>query len=198
MQKIFESRYFSNFSINDDSLYKVKSQSIELVKEQRKPYNTTIFLSHKHDDLEDLKDIIGFLQSRYGVEVYIDSKDPQMPHKTSGETATRIKSIIDKCDRFILLATEGAIDSKWCNWELGFGDAKKYRSKIALFPIKPKDSYDYQYKGNEYLEIYPHIIYYDGSEKYNDGTYVKQGFYVGYLKEDGLTTNITPLETWLK
>ena len=87
---------------------------------------TTVFISHKHDDLEDLKGILGFLQQTYGVKVYIDSQDPTMPKITSAETALNIKKRIDQCDKFILLATNGAIESKWCNWELGYGDARKF------------------------------------------------------------------------
>ena len=81
---------------------------------------------------------MGFLEDEYKVKVYIDSKDSSMPITTSAETAINLKDRIRKCDRFILLATNGAIESKWCNWELGFGDANKYPDKIAIFPLKPK------------------------------------------------------------
>ena len=75
-----------------------------------------------------------------------------------------------------MLATEDAIASKWCNWELGFGDAEKYlTNKIAIFPIKKigKD-----FSGNEYLKIYPHILKdssvvsdkYEWKIKYPDGS----------------------------
>lgn len=40
---------------------------------------TTVFISHKHDDLEDLKGLLGFLEKEYCVKVYIDSRDPSMP-----------------------------------------------------------------------------------------------------------------------
>ena len=107
----------------------------------------TVFISHKHDDLEELRDIIGFLETQYNVKTYIDSKDPTMPVKTNGETAKRIKERIVQCDKFILLATNGAIESKWCNWELGYGDGQKYDKKcIALFPINDTIG---DYKGNE-------------------------------------------------
>lgn len=53
-----------------------------------------------------------------------------MPQVTSGETAIRIKDRIDKCDKFILLATDKAVESKWCNWELGYGDAKNIQGEI--------------------------------------------------------------------
>ena len=60
-----------------------------------------------------------------------------MPARTCGRTAENIKEKIKKYDKFILVATEGAIASKWCNWESGFGDVQKFAyGKIALFPIR--------------------------------------------------------------
>lgn len=48
-------------------------------------------------------------------------------------------NIIKKCDNFILLTTDDAIESKWCNWELEYGDANKFRDRIALFPLNDKE-----------------------------------------------------------
>ena len=98
---------------------------------------TTVFISHKHDDFNDLKGLLGFLEKQYGVKVYIDSKDSSMPKITSAQTAINIRERIKSCDKFILLATNGVIESKWCNWELGYGDAQKFKKHIALFQMKP-------------------------------------------------------------
>ena len=154
----------------------------------------TIFISHKHDDLEDLKGIIGFLERTYNVKCYIDSRDPAMPKITSGETATKIKERIKQCDKFILLASNGAIDSKWCNWELGYGDAQKFKDHIALFPFKRENE---NYDGYEYMEIYPHIVKYSGYETYTNGEKVKAGYYVCTIGKDRINL-ITPLESWLE
>lgn len=197
MKAIFESGEFRNYKINESQLSTKRSETRTFSAGGNFSYKTTVFLSHKHDDLEDLKDLIGFLSSNYSVDVYVDSRDPGMPKETSGETAKRIKDIINKCDKFILLAIDGAIESKWCNWELGYGDAKKYRDKIALFPIKPKGTYDWNYKGNEYMQIYPHIVNYNGTEMYRSGGYITAGYYVGYFDSEG-TRIITPLSEWLK
>ena len=156
---------------------------------------TTVFISHKHDDLEDLKGLLGMLQQKYGVKVYIDSQDPTMPKVTSKETAINIKKRIKQCDKFILLATNGAIESKWCNWELGYGDAEKYKENIVLFPMKPKGASDYEYKGSEYMSIYPFISYYNGTEKYTNGNDVPRGYYVTEVKNN--INHITPLSEWL-
>ena len=139
---------------------------------------TTVFVSHKHDELQDLKGVLGFLQTRYGVKTYIDSQDHTMPKVTSVTTAINLKERIKQCDKFILLATNAAIDSKWCNWELGYGDAQKYRDHIALFPLKPRGSLDCSYKGAEYFSIYPYVYYEDGTERYNDGSFIAKDYYV--------------------
>lgn len=138
---------------------------------------TTVFISHKHDELQDLKGVLGFLQKQYDVKVYIDSQDPSMPQITTAATAANLKAR-KKCDKFILLATNAAIGSKWCNWELGYGDAQKFKAHIALFPLKPKGSYDYLYKGAEYLSLYPYICYEDGTDKYDNGAYIQKGYYI--------------------
>lgn len=197
MRTIFERGYFQTHRIQDSQFSTVQNRAELLFENRIYSFKTKVFLSHKHSDLDELKDIIGFLQSKYNVDVYIDSMDKAMPTTTSGATATRIKSVIEKCDKFILLATNDAVESKWCNWELGFGDAQKFRDDIAILPIKEKGQYDFQYKGKEYMSIYPQIIYYDGSEQYTSGARVTPGFYYGYRDDKG-TINITPLNDWLK
>lgn len=166
-----------------------ESVSVHMDSTSWKP-KKNIFLSHKHDELEELKGMIGFLEHEYNVKVYIDSFDPGMPSVTSGETAIRIKKKIDECDKFILLATEKAIASKWCNWELGYGDCKKTISKVAVFPIKSKD---HAFTGNEYLQIYHHIVYEDGYSFYSNGSRIPKGYYIKYVN----TNIIAPLNDWL-
>ena len=117
--------------------------------------DTTIFLSHSHDDLRDgsVDKAIVFLR-KLGIKVYIDSHDASMPPFTNAETANKIKEAIISNKKFILLATNNSINSKWCNWELGFGDAKKYINGIALFPLADTP---FSWNGTEYLRIYPRI-----------------------------------------
>jgi len=138
-----------------------------------------VFISHKHTEEEyvyRLRDIL----KRYGFEGYVDWEDNGMPPMTSGETAKQIKDRIKKSKKFILIATEAAIESKWCNWEMGFADAHKYIDRIALFPIKA----DYgEYSGKEYLQIYPtlqisfsnSVRYFNYYIKYPDGKEITLG-----------------------
>lgn len=191
MRKISEQGIFNKYSqvnLNEsmDRVVKTFEQGTR---------RTTVFVSHKHADLEELKGLLGYLEQVYKVKVYIDSQDPNMPRVTNGDTAKRIKERITQCDKFILLATNGAIESKWCNWELGYGDSKKYLEHIALLPMKPKGALDKDYKGSEYMSIYPYIAYYEGYERYPNGMPIPTGYYVCW--GEGSNLKPTPLNEWL-
>jgi hypothetical protein len=124
---------------------------------------TSIFLSHSHHDSAYVQEVVVFLR-KMGVEVYVDWMDDSMPATTCGKTAALLKQKIKENDKFVFLATNKSIESKWCNWEIGFGDAYKYINKIAIFPLKDNDYTDWQ--GSEYLQIYPYIIESDYQSDY--------------------------------
>ncbi|WP_183573713.1 toll/interleukin-1 receptor domain-containing protein [Mucilaginibacter sp. X5P1] len=193
---IFERGHFSSRPVNESSinlsLREVRNFSAK-TESKTKP---TVFLSHKHDDLADLRGVIGELEN-IGAKIYIDSMDNKLPDQTCGDTAVRIKEVIKFCDKFILMATEKAIESYWCNWELGIGDTYKFMENIALLPIKEKGEYDYQYKGNEYLQIYPQIDYENGFGQYQDGRQIPAGYYISKPVNKNNVRIITPLGKWL-
>lgn len=199
MSNLFHRGDFSRYRINESELRKSLNESVNFSAENlRNSEKTTVFISHKHDDLEDLKGLIGFLQTEYNVKTYIDSNDVKMPKITSGETARRIKEKIKTCKKFILLATNAAIKSKWCNWELGFGDAlKSENNDIAILPMNDTNLFDLGYAGNEYMEIYPTIVYRDGTTKYrNSEKYIKKGLYVRTKNKNDESYSIELLEDW--
>ena len=153
-----------------------------------------IFLSHKHDEFSILQDVIAFLNNE-GVDVYVDWMDPSMPAYTNAETAHKLKQSIKVADKFILVATPNAINSKWCNWELGLGDAAKYIDNIALFPVN-RDSQSFY--GSEYLRIYPRIEFQNGTTKYVSGAYIPKGYYVIYPADKDGNSTLFSLKDWLK
>ena len=144
--------------------------------------NLSVFLSHKHNELEHLERVRSVLE-RLHTAVYVDWADPEMQHPTDRKTAKALKDKIKKYDKFIFIASDAAIHSGWCNWEVGYGDAQKYDTdKIAIFPIKQDNRI---WEGNEYLQLYPSIEY---------NTIIKV-FYVKYYFDNN---KIVPLFDWLK
>ena len=195
MKNIFERGTFSKYRVQ--SLLEACGP-VEIRHNDFAENKIAVFISHKHDDLEELKGIIGFLEKEYGVKCYIDSKDPSLPKTTSSETAKRIKQRIGECNKFILLATDKAIESKWCNWELGYGDAEKKIDNVAIFPIKEEGSLNAQYKGNEYMEIYPYVVERQQGDKYGSGELIDPGYYIRSKESDRSGFVIEPLDQWLK
>jgi hypothetical protein len=192
---IFERGHFktSNFVNLNESLLEARTFS-----KSRVEYKPTVFISHKHADLEDREELKGILEifNNLGAKVYIDSMDNKMPDETSGQTALRIKEVIKYTKKFVLVATEKAIESYWCNWELGIGDTHKYIENIAIIPIKEKGERDSQYKGNEYLQIYPTIEYYKTFTNIYGYRFV-EGYYVCKPKNEEGVSYITLLKEWI-
>lgn len=89
MRESFEQGEFSEYRINNLQKSRgVINESFAFFEEK-----VPVFISHKHDDLDDVKGIIGFLE-KFNVIAYIDSRDLSMPKITSGETAEKIKDRI--------------------------------------------------------------------------------------------------------
>jgi hypothetical protein len=142
---------------------------------------TSIFLSHSHTDKAVVEQAKIFFEN-LNISIYVDWADETMPEKANGVTATKIKSKIQSNDKFVLLATNAAVISKWCNWEVGIGDTYKLSNKkIALLPLSDNSG---TWQGNEYFQIYPRI---EKNPLYNDSYTV---FYPDGTFED--------LRTWLR
>jgi len=142
---------------------------------------TSIFLSHSHTDKDVVEQAVSFFRN-FGITVYVDWADKTMPESPNGETAKKIKDQIILNDKFVLLGTNAAIASKWCNWEVGIGDTYKLSNKkIAILPLADNSG---TWNGNEYLQIYPRI---------EQGNTNKSDYFVWY--PDGTIENITE---WLK
>lgn len=194
---IFERGHFKARSAKNLNESLRETRMFSATKYEAKP---TVFVSHKHSDLQDIEELKGVMEllEDLGAKIYIDSMDNKMPDQTSGETALRIKDVIKHCNKFVLIATEKAIESYWCNWELGIGDTHKYIEHIAILPIKEKGEYDYQFKGNEYLQIYPSIDFEDGTNRYmTSNKIIERGYYVCKPRNKEGVRYITSLKVWL-
>lgn len=131
--------------------------------------SVTVFICHNHKDTELIAHVRDVL-AKFKARIYVDWEDHGMPSITNSDTATRIKSMIRRHQRFVLLASDNALASRWVPWELGFADAAKGIDAMATFPVQE----DYSaYQGNEYVSLYPRIEQYQETfwyVKYPSGT----------------------------
>lgn len=192
--EIITKSHLLEFRNNTRSTFKSINESLIEFSSESKEDKVTIFLSHKHNEIEELDSAISLLKS-FRVSVYVDWLDDGMPEKTSGETALRIKEKIKENKKFVFLGTEGAIASKWCNWELGFGDSNRFIRDIAILPIR-NSNYS-SYSGFEYLQIYPTIQYLDGTETTVGGAPILKGYYVLDPPNESGNHNYVTLHSWL-
>lgn len=115
--------------------------------------NLTVFLSHTHEDRNLAKGLKHNL-AKLGIKLYIDWEDSSLPKIANSETATIIRERIKYLDLFLLLATENAINSRWCPWELGIADSSKNYNDIFIIPVTGDDR---KYKGSEYIAVYQRL-----------------------------------------
>lgn len=142
---------------------------------------TSLFLSHSHSDKAQIEQAKIFFEN-LGISIYVDWADETMPEKPNSVTAQKIKDKIVSSDKFVFLATNNAIISKWCNWEIGIADTFKFsKGKMALLPLADNSG---TWNGNEYLQLYPRI------EKI---TSTNSDFYIKHPSGE-----LEVLEAWLK
>lgn len=112
-----------------------------------------IFLSHSHKDADIVNQAIQILGNE-GVKIYVDWKDDTMPSVTSPESAQRIKQKIAGCNKFVLLATNNALASRWVPWELGIADSENSMENVVIMPVREPP---HTWNGNEYIGIYQRL-----------------------------------------
>lgn len=147
--KANEERINGNLNV---TFAKIEAKLSKAIK-NRSQFESSVFISHSHEN-SDLVEYLVALLNRLKVDVYVDWMDDELSYPPSSSTALKIKNMIVANKKFLLLATNEGIESKWCNWELGIGDAHKYIDNIALLPVADNSG---KWIGNEYLRLYPYI-----------------------------------------
>lgn len=160
----------------------------EIIKEKRNIQSEgkkakSVFLCHSHQD-KTIVDKITIFFNRLDVNIYVDWMDNAMPKVTNGETASMIKSKIEFNNRFLFLATYYGLRSKWCDWELGLAYSIKKVTELAILPIESKSG---QWRGSEYLKLYPIMVIKEDELEHANSNSVT-------IEKDH---NIVTLEQWL-
>ena len=130
-----------------------------LLKEASTREGKTVFLSHSSADNDLVPGAVSILEG-HGGKVYVDKKDPALQQLEIVEVASRLRSAVRVCRKFVLLVTPKSKDSKWIPWELGLGDGANRDVNVALFP-SAETFVEQQWSEQEYLGLYQRIIWGD-------------------------------------
>jgi hypothetical protein len=116
-----------------------------------------IFLSHSIADAEVILGLRNELKSK-GYSVYVDwIEDPNLNRaNVTKETAIYIQDRMKTCKSLLYATSISATSSKWMPWELGFFDG--FKKKVAIIPITSLANSTDEFKGQEYLGIYPYVV----------------------------------------
>jgi hypothetical protein len=125
-----------------------------------------VFVSHSHIDSKIAGQLANYV-STFGVPVYVDIFDTELPDRPSSETAELLRKQIGCHPKFVALMSEKALSSRWIPWELGYADGRKEKAPIpspdvALFPVLCDA---WTLPGAEYMALYPQVKQ-DGNEVY--------------------------------
>jgi hypothetical protein len=115
-----------------------------------------IFLSHRYDDKDYVDGLYEILENM-GYTCFVDWKqEPGLNRSTvDREVADWIRQAIARSKCLLYAFTQGSQDSRWMQWELGYGDAKN-GGKVAILPIANFQVTEH-YRGQEYLGLYPYV-----------------------------------------
>ncbi|TGN95625.1 TIR domain-containing protein [Burkholderia sp. USMB20] len=114
-----------------------------------------VFLSHSSAEPEDiLLGVVALLEDR-GLSVYVDKySDPHLsPERVTRETAEILRYRMRCSNTLLYVHSQYSKKSRWMPWELGFFDGLK--GSVGIIPITRNQ--EEAFKGEEYLNLYPHV-----------------------------------------
>ncbi len=130
----------------------LEKASLEFSKE--KTYD--IFISHSYSDIDEILRLKQLIENMH-FTTYVDwIEDKQMDRtKVNKETADILKIRMRQCKSLFFVTSVNSPNSKWMPWELGYFDA--FQQKVAILPIVVEVTSSDDYKGQEYLGLYPYV-----------------------------------------
>lgn len=135
-----------------------KSASQILVEDSRRFSSTDrydIFLSHSYQDAAVIYGIKRIIES-LGLKIYVDWIDDSGLDRgeVTARTAQILRERMRTCSCLVYVHSANATQSVWMPWELGYFDGFK-PAHVWILPLVSE--YDSEFKGQEYLGLYPPI-----------------------------------------
>lgn len=137
----------------------LQKSASRVLSEEAQAFTSTkrydVFLSHSFDDAEAIYGVKKMIEA-LGLTVYVDwIEDAKLDRsKVTVETAALLRERMKSCSSLIYTHSVNSPDSVWMPWELGYFDG--FRShQVWILPLVA--NYDGEFKGQEYLGLYPSI-----------------------------------------
>lgn len=123
-------------------------------KEINKHYD--VFLSHSYLDSLEIRTLKALIEEK-GLTVYVDwIEDYELDReRVTKETAELIRHRMKNCSSLFYAFSENSTKSKWMPWELGYFDG--FKGKVAVIPVKETPQSTDNYKGVEFVGLYPYV-----------------------------------------
>ena len=167
-------RYVSNnyFSAEDVAFEHYIEKSISSQRNFSNKKSFDVFLSHRYEDRKLIGALAAMLEEVYGLSVYVDwIDDSDLNRKNVTPNTADILRDRMRNSRCLFYATsKTSSDSRWMPWELGFMDG--YNGYVAICPLTG-NQYD-DYKGTEYLGLYPYVSYGNAKETGKDTIWINE------------------------
>ena len=142
-----------------DTLVGLEKRGVTLdsIEEQYRSFD--IFLSHSYND----KEIIPALKHKLeemGYSVYVDWITDKLLSRDEirKQTAEILQKRMQQSKCLIYATSNNSRESRWMPWELGYFDGIKTKM-VGILPIKKdNDTFENDFRGEEYLGLYFYII----------------------------------------
>ena len=123
-----------------------------------------IFLSHSYQDRDIIGALFKVMEEEMDFKIYVDwIVDTELDRtNVTAATAQRLKERMNLCKCLLFATSENQPKSKWMPWELGYFDGMK--EKVAILPIVEKENSQNRYSGQEYLGLYPYVVFQKDTE----------------------------------
>lgn len=152
------SKIFLREAKNTISRVKNSSYIKELMEKRNRAIiasETSVYISFDPGDEESMVSVLLLLDSA-GVKIYPVWSDPGVISVQESNEFDLLRKSIARCSKFIFIASENALKSNRCNWELGIGDGLRYPDNIAVMPVTEQRGATWSCP--DYLQTYPMMV----------------------------------------
>lgn len=157
----------------------------------------SVFLVHSRENAEEIAEAQGVIRWLESLGASVVTFDTDILNQNLDmRNPAALRNHLAACDKFMFLATNKAVESIWCNWQLGMADAKFFPNHMAIIPVKDKGQSGFHYRGGNHLNMFPLVQYLDAFVN-DKGEYIEEQYSVLSVDDEDGNSVSMPLQEWL-